>query len=209
MHRIISILCLAFAALLFTQPQLLHLASEAPPAKPYFVLDTAFSWPLDVLGFSDSSSAASAAEAHLNVGVILSHLAVPVLLAFLYVFVFICKDVHLSVVALWMSVGGGAAGVYGLYSSGAFHNYVFPTDPSYISLLSLSALFGTLGTLALIRFNQATNPNRTVLLRSLQVVLVYVLQLCFRTKNLHLYDVFAVGLVLISALHVTMELVFF
>ena len=97
----------------------------------------------------------------------------------------------------------------GLYSSGAFHNYVFPTDPSYISLLSLSALFGTLGTLALIHFNQATNPNRTVLLRSLQVVLVYVLQLCFGTKNLHLYDVFAVGLVLISALHVTMELVFF
>lgn len=203
-HRIISILCLAFAAFLFTQPQLLHLASEAPPAKPYFVLDTAYSWPLDVLGFSDS-----AAEPHLNVGAIISHLAVPVLLAFLYVFVFICKDVHLSVVASWMSVGGGATAIYGLYSSGAFHNYVFPTDPSYIALLSLSALFGTLGSLALIRFNQATNPNRTVLLRSLQVVLVYVLQLCFGTKNLHLYDVFAVGLVLISALHVTMELVFF
>lgn len=203
-HRIISILCLAFAALLFTQPQLLHLASEAPPEKPNFVLDTAFSWPLDVLSFSDSST-----ESHLNVGVIISHLAAPVLLAFLYVFVFICKDVHLSVVSLWMSVGGGATAIYGLHSSGAFHNYVFPTDPSYIVLLSLSALFGTLGTLALIHFNQATNPNRTVLLRSLQVVLVYVLQLCFGTKNLHLYDVFAVGLVLISALHVTMELVFF
>ena len=108
-HRIISILCLAFAAFLFTQPQLLHLASEAPPAKPYFVLDTAYSWPLDVLGFSDSA----AAEPHLNVGAIISHLAVPVLLAFLYVFVFICKDVHLSVVASWMSVGGGATAIYG------------------------------------------------------------------------------------------------
>lgn len=99
--------------------------------------------------------------------------------------------------------------VSGLFTSEAFHNYAFPTDPSYIVLLSLSALFGTLGVLALIRFNQATNPNRTVLLRSLQLVLVYVLQLCFGTKNLHLYDIFAVGLVLISALHVTMELVFF
>ena len=97
----------------------------------------------------------------------------------------------------------------GLFSSGAFRDYVFPTDPSYIALLSLSALFGTLGTLALVRLTQANHPNRTVLLRSLQVVLVYVLQLCFGTKILHLYDVFAAGLVLVSALHVTMELVFF
>ena len=107
-HRIISILCLASAAFLFTQPQLIHLASEAPPAKPYFVLDTAFSWPLDVLGYGDSAT-----DSHLGVGAILAHLAVPVLLAFLYVFVFICKDVHLSVVASWMSVGGGAAAIYG------------------------------------------------------------------------------------------------
>jgi len=204
-HRVISVLCLAFAALLFTQPQLLHLASEAPPAKPSFGLDPAFAWPLDVLGYDDSASS----ESRLNVGVILSHLAVPVLLAFLYVFVFICKDVHLSVVSFWISVGGGVTSIYGLFTSEAFHNYAFPTDPSYIVLLSLSALFGTLGVLALIRFNQATNPNRTVLLRSLQLVLVYVLQLCFGTKNLHLYDIFAVGLVLISTLHVTMELVFF
>lgn len=109
MHRVISVLCLAFAALLFTQPQLLHLASEAPPAKPSFGLDPAFAWPLDVLGYDDSASS----ESRLNVGVILSHLAVPVLLAFLYVFVFICKDVHLSVVSFWISVGGGVTSIYG------------------------------------------------------------------------------------------------
>ena len=108
MHRVISVLCLAFAALLFTQPQLLHLASEAPPAQPSFGLDPAFAWPLDVLSYGGSAS-----ESHLNVGVILSHLAVPVLLAFLYVFVFICKDVHLSVVSFWISVGGGVTSIYG------------------------------------------------------------------------------------------------
>ncbi len=86
---------------------------------------------------------------------------------------------------------------------------MFPTNPSYIVLVSLSALFGTLGTLALIRFGQACNPNRTALIRCFQLVLVYLLQLSFGQKTLHMYDIFAVMLVVASAIHITLEMVFY
>jgi hypothetical protein len=109
-HRIISVLCLSVAALLFTQPQVLQLTTEPPSAKPLFSLDSAFSWPLDVLSYEDNDYTSSPSY---DVSVILFHLAVPVLLAFTFVFIFICKDVHLSVVAFWMGIGGGAAAFYG------------------------------------------------------------------------------------------------
>ncbi len=103
----ISITCLCAAGFLFTQPQLVQLASDPPSAKPLFSLDSAFSWPLDVLSY------APAGDLPYDVTVILCHLVAPVMFAFVFVFVFICKDVHPSVVAVWMGVGGGAASIYG------------------------------------------------------------------------------------------------